>query len=95
MRQYQITYQQMIDENKDLFDRFFRIHDLYTLDSTSHQMEFNDIGRQIQDVIHTYERRLCGKTEGGMYSKFSTNLSEKFWGLVRQDFPKIDFVGVL
>ena len=95
MRQYQITYQQMIDENKDLFDRFFRIHDLYTLDSHSHQTEFNDIGRQIQDVIHTYERRLCGKTEGGMYSKFSTGLSEKFWGLVRQDFPKIDFVGVI
>ena len=94
MRQYQEIYQQMIDENKDLFDSFFKIHDLYTLDPKANQQQFNEIGRQIQDVIHIYERRLCGKTEGGMYSKFSSNLSEKFWSLIRQDFPKIDFVGI-
>lgn len=95
MRQYQITYQQMIDEHKDLFDKFFKVHDLYTLDPKANQQEFNEIGRQIQDIVHDYERRLCGKTESGMYSKFSGGLSEKFWGLVRQDFPKIDFVGVI
>jgi len=95
MRQYQIIYEQMIDENKKLFDSFFKIHDLYTLDPTPNQQTFNDIGKEIQEVIHKYERILCGKTEGGMYSKFSGNLSEKFWGLVRKDFPKIDFVGVI
>jgi len=85
----------MIDENKEIFDQFFKIHDLYTLDPKAHQKEFNDTGRQIQEIIHLYERRLCGKTEGGMYSKFSGNLSEKFWSLIRQDFPKIDFIGVI
>jgi len=95
MRQYQIVYQQMIDENKELFDSFFLIHDKYTQSPDAFQQQFNDIGRQIQDVVHIYEKRLCGKTEGGMYSKFSSGLSEKFWGLVRQDFPKIDFVGVI
>ena len=95
MRQYQETYQQMVDENKPLFDRFYQVHDTYVLDPKTHQKEFNDVGRELQEVIHIYERRLCGKTEGGMYSKFSTGLSEKFWSLLRQDFPKIDCIGIL
>lgn len=95
MRQYQIIYQQMIDENKDLFDSFWKIHDLYSIDPKTHQKAFNEIGKHIQEVIHVYERRLCGKTENGVYSKFSSNLSEKFRTLVRTDFPKIDFIGIL
>ena len=95
MRQYQSIYQQMIDENKELFDSFFKIHDQYVQSPKIHQQRFNEIGREIQEIIHAYERRLCGKTEGGMYSKFSSGLSEKFWGLARQDFPKIDFIGVI
>jgi len=85
----------MIDENKDIFTSFFSIHDAYVLDPGKNQEKFNEIGKKIQDIVRVYERKLCGKTEGGMYSKFSTNLSEKFWGLVRSDFPKIDCVGIL
>lgn len=95
MRQYQEVYQQMIDENKELFNSFFRIHQEYALNPTVNQKQFNEIGKKIQEVIHDYERRLCGKTESGQYSKFSANLSEKFWQLIRADFPKIDFIGVI
>jgi hypothetical protein len=95
MRQYQITYQNMIDEHKELFRSFFKIHDAYTLNALVNQNEFNRIGREVQDVVRDYERKLCGKTESGEYSKFSGGLSEKFWGLVRSDFPKIDFVGAI
>lgn len=84
----------MIDQNHDLFKRFHEIHELYASDPKANQESFNTIGRDIQDVVHDYERRLCGKTESGQYSKFSSNLSEKFWGLLRQDFPKIDFIGI-
>jgi len=84
----------MIDQNSDLFTGFYAIHDKYVLDPKANQEEFNTIGRQVQDVVHDYERRLCGKTESGVYSKFSGGLSEKFWGLLRKDFPKIDFIGV-
>lgn len=94
MRQYQLIYQTMIDENKSMFDRFFKIHERYLQDPKSVQQEFNSVGREIQDVIHDYERRLCGKTEGGQFSKFSQNLSEKFWEVIRKDFPKIDYIGV-
>lgn len=94
MRQYQVTYETMIDENKELFDQFFRIHEEYVLHPEVSQSKFNDVGRLVQSVIHDYERRLCGKTEGGQYSKFSTKLSEKFWEIIRKDFPKIDYIGV-
>jgi hypothetical protein len=94
MKQYQIIYQQMIDSHADLFKRFFDIHERYVQNPTTLQDEFNTIGREVQDVVHDYERRLCGKTESGQYSKFSGNLSDKFWGLLRKDFPKIDFIGV-
>jgi len=95
MVQYQVIYQTMVDENKKLFDQFFKLHEAYMHDPKKWQAEFNTVGREFQDIIRVYERRLCGKTESGQYSKFSQNLSEKFWGLVRKDFPKIDFVGVL
>lgn len=94
MRQYQVTYETMIDENKKLFDEFFRIHEEYVHNPNVSQTKFNEVGRRVQDVIHDYERRLCGKTEGGKFSKFSTKLSEKFWEIIRKDFPKIDYIGV-
>lgn len=94
MRQYQLIYETMIDSNKVLFENFFRLHELYVKNPHLTQHEFNEVGRDVLDVIHDYERKLCGKTEGGQYSKFSTNLSEKFWELIRKDFPKIDYIGV-
>jgi hypothetical protein len=94
MRQYQLIYQKMIDENKELFKKFFALHERYVKNPQLTQQEFNTVGREVQDVIHDYERKLCGKTEGGMYSKFSQNLSEKFWEIIRKDFPKIDYIGV-
>lgn len=94
MRQYQLIYQTMIDENKKVFDDFFKLHQRYVANPQATQVEFNTLGRTIQDIIHDYERKLCGKTEGGMYSKFSQNLSEKFWEIIRKDFPKIDYIGV-
>jgi len=94
MRQYHVVYEKMIDENNKLFDEFFRIHELYILNPQMYHTSFNEIGKRVQDVIHDYERRLCGKTEGGQYSKFSMKLSEKFWEIIRKDFPKIDYIGL-
>jgi len=84
----------MIDENSVAFKKFFAVHERYVANPVLMQQEFNAVGREIQDIIHDYERRLCGKTEGGQYSKFSQNLSEKFWEIIRKDFPKIDYIGV-
>lgn len=94
MQRYQEYYQKMIDENQALFTKFFDLHDRYVLEPKTNQNEFNTVGREILDVVENYERRLCGNSERGQYGKFSGKLAEKFRGLLRKDFPKIDFIGV-
>jgi len=95
MANYQEIYQQMIDENPTIIKEFFTVHEQYVADPKNNQLPFNEIGKRLLDVILIYERKLCGKTESGQYSKFSQNLSEKFRSLVRKDFPKIDYIGVI
>jgi hypothetical protein len=92
---YQQIYQLMIDENAALFKEFYAAHEAYASDPKTNQAKFNEIGRKVNDVILVYEKKLCGKTESGQYSKFSRNLSEKFRDVIRKDFPKIDYVGVI
>lgn len=91
---YKQAFQEMYDQNKDLFDSFKSIHDGFQKNPESFQFRFNKAGKKVIEVIREHEAKLCGKTERGVYSKFSGNLSDKFWGEVKQRFPKIDFVGV-
>lgn len=84
----------MIDDNKELFDEFKPIHDAYVLNPEMNQAKYNAIGSDVMDVIREYERRLCAKMGAGMYSKFSTKLSEKFMEEIKAIFPKIMFIGV-
>jgi len=93
MQKYQQYYEEMIDQNQKLFDSFFPIHDAYAKDQDKNRDEFNKIGQKIIEIIRLWESKLCGKSEGGGYAKYSHNLAEKFWNLIRKDFPYIDFVG--
>jgi hypothetical protein len=93
MRQYQKFFQLMMDENKELFETFTAIHDAYKLNPQMNQVRFNEIGREVVDVIRDYERKLCGNMNSGAYGAFSQNLSQKFWDEIRKVYPKIDFVG--
>jgi len=83
----------MVEENKELFDTFRGIHDAYVLNPELNQAKFNDIGREVVDVIREYERKLCGNMNSGAYGAFSQNLSQKFWDEIRKVYRKIDFVG--
>lgn len=83
----------MLEYNKDLFDSFRDIHSQYELDPLAMQSLFNQEGEKVLRVIRRYENILCGKSEGGKYGKFSSTLSEKFWGEIRLFFPHIDSVG--
>lgn len=89
MPKYKEYYQQMIDVNRELFDKFS------TLDPAVNETEFNEVGRKVQDVIRDYEDRLCGHSESSQYGKFSSTLADKFWDLIRADFPKVDYIGVI
>ena len=95
MSKYRLMVTQMLDENKELFDNFREIHDEYALDPVKWQKIYNNYGREIQDVIRVYERRLVANMKTGKYGVFSSGVSEKFWGEIRIIFPKIDFIGVV
>jgi hypothetical protein len=93
MSKYQQLFDEMLDQNRDIFEKFGKAHKNYTENPEIYQNEFDETGRDIQDIIRRYENRLCSKSESGGYGKYSTNLSEKFQKLVHERFPKIDFVG--
>ena len=94
MRAYQETFQKMVEQNKEIFDNFKAVHDAYVLSPEVNKAKFNELGREITDIIRDYERRLCAQMGKGQFSKFTQNLSEKFWNEVRKVYPKIDFIGI-
>lgn len=94
MTKYQQVFQNMLDKNSELFNEFKKIHDLYEVDPAKYQKQFDEIGRDVQDVIRRYENILCGKSEGSGYSKFSTQLADKFHAQIKSVFPKIDCIGL-
>lgn len=95
MTKYKEYFDLMLEQYKDLFDKFQIIHDNFVSDPATHKDEFNNFGQDVLRIVRKYDNLLCGKSESGKYSKFSSNLSEKFWDEVRIRFPKIDSVGVL
>ena len=94
MTKYQQTFQDMLDYNEDLFSAFTKVHELYMQDAKKYQAQFNELGQDVLEVIRKYENMLCNTSESGKYGKYSTNLSDKFWAVIRGKFPKIDFVGI-
>lgn len=84
----------MVELNKDLFERFRVVHDLFAVDPEKNLAEFNEIGREVMDVIYDWENKLCSHSESGQYGKFSNKLVDKFWEEIRATYPKIDYIGV-
>lgn len=94
MVKYKEYIKKMLDENREIFDEFKKIHDEYALSSNGLQERFNKKGEKILEIVREYENRLCTNTERGMYNKFSTGLAQKFQDEVRKLFPMIDHVGL-
>lgn len=94
MPKFQKFYQEMIDQNWPVFKAFTDLHDAYSLNPTQFQGQYNLSGPKVLEIIREWERKLCKHQERGQFGKFSSGLSDKFWELVRKDYPKIDFIGV-
>lgn len=91
----QQTYDLLKVNQKQIYDDFFRVHQLFATDPEKNREQFNRVGRDFIGIIRAYERRLCGGMERTNNSVYSATVSEKFWNLIRQDFPLIDQVGVV
>lgn len=90
---YKQYYQNMIEQNKTVFAAFKLVHDGYSQAKVS-QDDYNKKGMKVIDTIRDWDRRLCSAMGKGAFSKYSEQLSEKFWNEVRKEFPLIDKVGV-
>ncbi|MEO8580975.1 MAG: hypothetical protein ABI425_00165 [Patescibacteria group bacterium] len=94
MPKFTQTFNQMVEEHNELFKQFKTIHDTYRQDRKLFQKEFNEIGKQVMEIIREYEDRLCSGMERGMFGKYSDKVAEKFWDRIKKDYPLIELVGV-
>jgi len=92
---YKEYFERMLEENKEDFDRFTKIHFEYSLNQEKNQEEFNREGEKILEVIRIWEDRLCKTSEKAGYGTFTGNLAEKFQNEVRSHFPLIDHIGIV
>lgn len=91
----QQTYDLLKQNQAQLYQDFARVHADFAAHPEKNRARFNQIGRDFVGIVRSYERRLCGGMERTNNSVYSTGVSEKYWALVRQDFPLIDQVGVV
>lgn len=94
MPKFTQTFNKMVEDHPDLFKEFKVIHDSYRQNRKELQKEFNEIGKQVMEVIREYEDRLCAGMERGVYGKYSDKVAEKFWDRIKKDYPLIELVGV-
>lgn len=91
---YKEAYEQMVHDNKALFDEFQKIHDEYALNELKMQDLFNEKGKLVMGIVRKYEDILCKRSEVNGFSEYTSKLAEKFQDEVRKHFPKIDQVGI-
>lgn len=92
---YEQFFTLMLDQNKEVFDEFRKMHDLYAKDPQKYQDQFNQIGYDIQDLVQRYENMLCSNSESSGKGKFTSALSEKFQAEVKKEFPKYSQIGMI
>lgn len=91
---YKEAFEQMVHDNKELFDDFQKVHDAYSLNVAENQAEFNEKGKAVMTVVKKYEDILCKRSEVNGFGEYTIKLAEKFQNEVRKHFPKIDEVGI-
>ena len=90
-RQY---YERTRDQHQALFTKFKGVHDQYKKDPAELESKFNAVGLQVMDLLRATERQLCSGMERGGYGAYSSKLAEKYWEIVKAEYPLIDLVGV-
>jgi hypothetical protein len=94
MTKFKQYYQQMSEENAELFAKFQPIHDGYKQDRKQWSAQFHSVGQQVVDIMKEWEQRLCASMERGNHAVYSSKLAEKFWAEIKQRFSHIELVGV-
>jgi hypothetical protein len=91
---YKEAFEQMIHDNKEVFEEFQQIHDAYALNELPNQEAFNEKGKVVMGIVRKYEDILCKRSEVNGFGEYTIKLAEKFQNEVRKHFPKIDEIGI-
>jgi hypothetical protein len=94
MVKYKEYFKMMFDQNKELFQKFMLLSQDYMKDKSRFKAQFDLEGREVLDVVESWERRLCKHMEKGSNSVYSSTLSEKFRGEVKKIIPCFDEIGL-
>ena len=92
MVKYKDFYIRMINQNRQLFIDFTSAYERFMLDPDKNKEEFNRLGKEVNIIVRRTDNKLCSQTEQSNYNKFSVGLSDKFWEMVRENYPFIDKV---
>ena len=84
----------MLKNHRETFENFKDIHDHYTLEPQKYQKQFNNYGKEILEIVQEYENKLCSKSEGSGYGRYSAQLADKFRAEVKKYLPKINSIGL-
>ncbi len=95
MTKYQEYVEKMLESNQGAFEKFRKIHDLYSTNEDQYQEEFNKEGEKIMLIVKEWEGKLCNQSEKGGYGVFTGNLAEKFHEEIKKVFPLIDHIGII
>lgn len=94
MTKYKKYFQEMMDQNQEVFAAFQPIHDGYKADRKKWSKLFHEKGGEVVEIVRDWERRLCSGMERGNNAVYSSKLAEKFWAEVKGKFSHIELVGV-
>lgn len=95
MTKYKEFFENMLADNKELFDKFRKIHADYGMDEERHQDEFNKIGAEMLKVVIEWENKLCAHSEKAGYASYTGGLSEKFRQELKLAFPLVEHIGII
>lgn len=91
---FQEFYKLMYAENQELFDYFKALCESFEKDRELYQERFHEEGKKVMRIMQDWDRKLCKKMDKTGRGNYSTAVSEKFWEVIRKDFPLINQVGV-
>lgn len=94
MTKYKQYFQEMSDQNEELFKSFDQVHAGYLTDRKAWSAKFHSVGQQVVDIIREWEQRLCSGMERGANGVYSMKLADKFWSEVKKRYSHIELVGV-
>lgn len=85
---------EMFKQNKEKMMRFILLNQDYGRNKKSLKCQFDQEGKEIQEIIEEWTNRLCKQMEKGQNGSYSGKLADKFLQEVVKYFPYYHEIGI-